>query len=369
MTVASAGQASIVLVGGLVAVVLGALVLGARRPRGWARGAGAAGRRPRRARRRAGDARRVLAAVRAGVRRPRAAGRGAPRQGASTSRSAGRRRARVGAGQRRRAACAWRSPTARSFAPVRVRVDRPRRVRGPHRRRPPHGADRRPPPRPSSRRRASSPARGRRLRRPARDPPGRADAAGRRARLRPHGARRPRATGSALIITSAFRSDAEQAVLFARHPDPRWVAPPGRSLHRLGTELDLGPPARLRLARAQRAALPLHPALRWEAVALRLHAQRALLAAAATPTGRRREHAAALRPGRVRAGARARRAALERLRHPARRPALRGVELQPVRDQPRRRAGHRAVHARHRRRDRPRATRSTPSRRSTPRRA
>jgi hypothetical protein len=46
-----------------------------------------------------------------------------------------------------------------------------------------------------------------------------------------------------LIITSAYRSDAEQAILFARHPDPRWVAPPGRSLHRLGTELDLGPPA------------------------------------------------------------------------------------------------------------------------------
>jgi hypothetical protein len=52
-----------------------------------------------------------------------------------------------------------------------------------------------------------------------------------------------RADGVALTITSAWRSNAEQAVLFARHPDPRWVAPPGRSLHRLGTELDLGPPA------------------------------------------------------------------------------------------------------------------------------
>ena len=48
--------------------------------------------------------------------------------------------------------------------------------------------------------------------------------------------------GVSLTITSAFRSDAEQAVLFARHPDPRWVAPPGRSLHRNATELDLGPP-------------------------------------------------------------------------------------------------------------------------------
>jgi hypothetical protein len=38
---------------------------------------------------------------------------------------------------------------------------------------------------------------------------------------------------------SGFRSDAEQAALFARHPDPKWVAPPGRSRHRDATELDL----------------------------------------------------------------------------------------------------------------------------------
>lgn len=47
--------------------------------------------------------------------------------------------------------------------------------------------------------------------------------------------------GVALLITSAYRSDAEQARLFAANPDPRWVAPPGTSLHRCGTELDLGP--------------------------------------------------------------------------------------------------------------------------------
>jgi soluble lytic murein transglycosylase-like protein len=46
-----------------------------------------------------------------------------------------------------------------------------------------------------------------------------------------------------LIVTSGYRSDAEQARLFAAHPDPKWVAPPGQSLHRYGTELDLGPPA------------------------------------------------------------------------------------------------------------------------------
>jgi hypothetical protein len=50
-----------------------------------------------------------------------------------------------------------------------------------------------------------------------------------------------RADGVALLITSAFRSDDEQARLFAQHPDPKWVAPPGESLHRLATELDLGP--------------------------------------------------------------------------------------------------------------------------------
>jgi hypothetical protein len=52
-----------------------------------------------------------------------------------------------------------------------------------------------------------------------------------------------RADGVRLIVTSAYRSDAEQAELYKRHPDPKWVAPPGKSLHRLGTELDLGPPS------------------------------------------------------------------------------------------------------------------------------
>jgi hypothetical protein len=49
--------------------------------------------------------------------------------------------------------------------------------------------------------------------------------------------------GLYLSITSAFRSDAEQARLFAANPNPKWVAPPGTSLHRYATELDLGPPA------------------------------------------------------------------------------------------------------------------------------
>ena len=46
--------------------------------------------------------------------------------------------------------------------------------------------------------------------------------------------------GVTLVINSAFRSDAEQQRLWNANPDPRWVAPPGTSLHRCGTELDLG---------------------------------------------------------------------------------------------------------------------------------
>lgn len=49
--------------------------------------------------------------------------------------------------------------------------------------------------------------------------------------------------GRPLSVTSGYRSNAEQARLFAARPDPKWVARPGTSLHRMGTELDLGPPA------------------------------------------------------------------------------------------------------------------------------
>lgn len=52
-----------------------------------------------------------------------------------------------------------------------------------------------------------------------------------------------RSDGIVLLVVSGFRSDAEQAELFAAHPDPTWVAPPGHSLHRCATELDIGPDA------------------------------------------------------------------------------------------------------------------------------
>jgi hypothetical protein len=47
---------------------------------------------------------------------------------------------------------------------------------------------------------------------------------------------------ASLSVSSGFRSDAEQAVLFAANPNPKWVAPPGTSLHRYAIELDLARP-------------------------------------------------------------------------------------------------------------------------------
>jgi hypothetical protein len=49
--------------------------------------------------------------------------------------------------------------------------------------------------------------------------------------------------GVSLVVNSGFRSDAEQAELFEQNPNPTMVAPPGKSLHRCATELDLGPPS------------------------------------------------------------------------------------------------------------------------------
>ncbi len=50
-----------------------------------------------------------------------------------------------------------------------------------------------------------------------------------------------REAGLFLSVSSGFRSDAEQQVLWNANPNPKWVAPPGTSLHRYATELDLGP--------------------------------------------------------------------------------------------------------------------------------
>ena len=77
--------------------------------------------------------------------------------------------------------------------------------------------------------------------------------------------------GHALAINSAFRSDAEQAALFAANPDPRMVARPGTSLHRCGTELDLGPSSAYGWLAANATAVRLPSALHLGGLALRLH--------------------------------------------------------------------------------------------------
>ncbi len=73
-----------------------------------------------------------------------------------------------------------------------------------------------------------------------------------------------RRDGVDLVIASAFRSDAEQARLFAAHPDPHLVARPGTSLHRLGTELDLGPPSAYRWLAANAPRLGFVKRYAWE---------------------------------------------------------------------------------------------------------
>ena len=59
-------------------------------------------------------------------------------------------------------------------------------------------------------------------------------------------------------------------MLFAAHPDPKWVAPPGESLHRYATELDLGPTGGIRLARRERDQVRLRAALLLGTVAFRV---------------------------------------------------------------------------------------------------
>jgi hypothetical protein len=71
--------------------------------------------------------------------------------------------------------------------------------------------------------------------------------------------------GLALTVNSAFRSDAEQAALFAAHPDPKWVAPPGQSLHRCATELDLGPESAYGWLAANAAHFGFVERYQWEA--------------------------------------------------------------------------------------------------------
>jgi hypothetical protein len=76
--------------------------------------------------------------------------------------------------------------------------------------------------------------------------------------------RAARAARVSLVIASGYRSDAEQAELFRRHPGPKWVAPPGTSLHRYATELDLGPPTAYRWLEANAERFHFVRRYRWE---------------------------------------------------------------------------------------------------------
>ena len=72
--------------------------------------------------------------------------------------------------------------------------------------------------------------------------PGQVDASRRRAGVRSHGAA-ARADGVALIASAGSRRRRAGAPCSPRTPTRSGSRRPGRSLHRLGTELDLGPPA------------------------------------------------------------------------------------------------------------------------------
>ncbi len=244
--------------GGCFVLIAGALALGRDRRRGDRQG-------PRPARRRPGgdlggalDARRPAATALAAApaerrcptrptspRRPTWSGRATPRSPPARAQRS-----------RSRAACGSPSPTRASFAPVRAKATvvgkldlgagggaaRSKRAPKPKRRR-----------RCERRRRRPGDRERRRLQRPARLPRRRGDEARRRGRLRPDGGRRA-AAGITLIVVSGFRSDAEQAELFAAHPDPKWVAPPGTLAAPLRDRARPRPRIRLRLDRRQRRA-------------------------------------------------------------------------------------------------------------------
>jgi hypothetical protein len=229
------GQALVLVLGGLLAVVLGALVLG-----GVARGIGSGGERQRAADLAALAGARALHGAYARVFEPSVlAGRPNPRHLERAAYLALGRAAAVATARRNGATRIAVGFPSGGLAPVRIRVtvSDPLRVAGaalPHRATaeaelaPPGGIGGLGAPGAGEYRGPFAMRQGK---------PMRPDVALAFDRM----ARAASADGVGLVVVSAFRSDAEQAVLFARHPDPKWVAPPGRSLHRLGTELDLGP--------------------------------------------------------------------------------------------------------------------------------
>ena len=167
--------------------------------------------------------------------------------------------------------------------------------------------------------------------------------------------------GLSLVVNSGFRSDAEQAALFAAHPDPTWVAPPGHSLHRCATELDLGPETAYGWLAANAGRFGFVQRYSWEPWHYGYDAGPAPCSAAGDAVGPGGDGSVAggggpsgLRPRPLPGAAAARGGPLERLRGAARRAADGRVELRPVRRLSGGGAGHRPVHPLDRRRLRPR---------------
>ena len=134
------------------------------------------------------------------------------------------------------------------------------------------------------------------------------------------------AAGITLVVVSGFRSDAEQAALFAAHPDPKWVAPPGHSLHRCATELDLGPESAYAWLAANARRFGFLQRYSWEAWHFGFTPGRRRALRPATAAGRRRRGAlgracASFVPGGFREPILASRRPLERLWRAPRRPS------------------------------------------------
>ena len=168
--------------------------------------------------------------------------------------------------------------------------------------------------------------------------------------------------GLFLSVTSAFRSDAEQARLFAANPEPEVGRAAGHQPAPLRHRARPRPARRVRLAgRRTHARFGFIHRYAWEPWHYgyganprdRQHPARYDQGSWEPPGGdhgRIHHRLPSFVPPRFHDPIAAGGAALERADEPARGAALRGVGLQPVRPEPRRRAGHRPVHAGHRRR-------------------
>jgi hypothetical protein len=237
----ASGQATVLVVGLALAVLLGALVLGA-----IAQGIGTQGEQQRAADLAALAAARAMHDTYAGLfEAPLLAGRRNPAHRERAAYLAGGRAAAVATARRNGArSVAVSFPDGATFAPVRVRVEIRDDLRVGDSQSVPAGAvaeaELAPPADLTATTAGAGEYRGPLAHRQGR--PMRPDVAAAFDRMAASATR----DGIALVVVSGFRTNAEQAALFARHPDPTWVAPPGQSLHRLGTELDLGPPGAYR---------------------------------------------------------------------------------------------------------------------------